>query len=55
VNEPQTQAELTALRQSVAKGRPFGDDRWQAKVTANLGLESTHRPTGRPRKAKGVL
>lgn len=26
VNEPQAETELTALRQSVAKGRPAGDD-----------------------------
>jgi putative transposase len=50
VNEPQTAAELQALRQAVNRGRPFGDDSWQ-KTTANcLGLQATLRPRGRPPK-----
>src|SRR6516225_2739131 len=28
VNQPQTEAELAALRQSVARGRPYGSERW---------------------------
>lgn len=50
VNEPQTEAELEAIRRSVARGRPFGGDDWRAKVTRQLGLEYTLRPRGRPRK-----
>jgi len=50
VNEPQTPAEQLALRRSVQRGTPFGDQRW-VRVTANrLGIESTLRPVGRPRK-----
>ena len=50
INEPQTQAELDALRKSVTKGRPFGDDAWQQRTTARLGLESSYRVAGRPKR-----
>ncbi len=48
VNSPQTEAELTALRRSVNRGCPFGDESWGVTATKSLGLESTHRPRGRP-------
>jgi putative transposase len=51
VNEPQTEAELAAIRRSIARGQPFGSDRWLEKVTRQLGLEHTFRPRGRPKKA----
>jgi putative transposase len=41
---------LDALRQSVNRGCPFGEDDWQKQVVADLGLEATMRPRGRPRK-----
>jgi putative transposase len=50
VNEPQSEAELEAIRRSLRRGRPYGGDRWQAKVAKQLGLEHTFRPRGRPRK-----
>jgi putative transposase len=50
VNQPQTEAELEALRVSVVRGRPFGSAAWVATVVKRLGLESTVRPRGRPRK-----
>ena len=50
VNQPITQAELEALRRSVARGMPFGDDAWVKRSAAQLGLESTLRPRGRPKK-----
>ena len=50
VNQPQTQAELAALRESLQRGRPFGDSDWQRKVAEPLGLTHTFRPRGRPRK-----
>lgn len=52
VNEPQTEAELEALRVSVRRGRPFGSERWQQQTAAALGLEFTLHPRGRPRKAR---
>jgi putative transposase len=50
VNEPQTQTEVDALRHAVAKGRPFGDGPWQRTMIERLGLHSSHRPTGHPRR-----
>jgi len=51
VHEPQTEAELAALRSSVQRGTPFGGPRWTQRAARELGLESTLRPRGRPRKA----
>lgn len=50
VNTPQTEAELAALRQSIARGTPCGNGRWTKRVAKRLGLESSLRPRGRPRK-----
>src|SRR5713226_687587 len=50
VNESQTEAELEAMRRSVARGRPYGSDGWVQAVVQRLGLQSTVRPRGRPRK-----
>ena len=48
VNGVETEAELKALKHSIARGTPFGDTDWPAKTAAILGLESSHRPQGRP-------
>jgi len=53
VNRPQSQKELTALRESLRRGRPFGEPAWQAETAARLGLQGTFRPPGRPKKEKG--
>lgn len=50
VNAPQSEAELTALRRSVNRGSPFGDQPWTEQIVTRLSLESTLRPLGRPRK-----
>ena len=50
VNQAETAAELAALRKCVARGNPYGNERWQRTTVAALGLESTLRPRGRPRK-----
>lgn len=50
VNQPQPDAELTRLRTSVQRGRPYGDEAWSAKTATKLGLESTFRSRGRPTK-----
>jgi putative transposase len=52
VNSAQTEGELTALRRSVNRGCPLGDERWSQRIVERLGLESTLRPQGRPRKSK---
>ncbi|MFI5459873.1 MAG: transposase [Isosphaerales bacterium] len=51
VNRALTKKELEALQASVVRGRPFGDLDWQKRTAKRLGLESTFRPRGRPRKA----
>jgi putative transposase len=45
-----TAEELAMLRHSVVRNTPFGDPKWQQRIVAKLGLESTMRPRGRPRK-----
>ena len=50
VNQPQTEAEVAALRCCVNRGRPFGDPHWVTDTAKRLGLESTIRPRGRPKK-----
>lgn len=48
VNEPQTEAELTALRKCVSRGAPLGSEQWVKRSVKRLGLGSTLRPRGRP-------
>lgn len=50
VNQPETETELEALRRSLQRGRPFGSEKWMLTVAKRLGLESTLRPRGRPKK-----
>lgn len=50
VNTPQTEAELAALRRCVNRGSPYGDSDWIAKTADRLGINSTLRRRGRPRK-----
>ncbi len=50
VNAVQTEAELEALHHCLKRGRPFGDATWRDRMALRLGLESTLRSRGRPRK-----
>jgi REP-associated tyrosine transposase len=52
VNQALTIKELEELRLSAQRGRPFGNEGWKTRMAAQLGLESTMRPRGRPRKEK---
>jgi REP-associated tyrosine transposase len=52
VNAAQTEAELTALRRSVARGTPYGSADWTQRTALRLGLEYTMRGRGRPRKTE---
>ena len=52
VNKPLTEAELDAVRRCVRRGRPFGDPAWIETTARQLGLETTLRPRGRPKKAR---
>lgn len=51
VNTPLTEAELVAVRHSVQRGCPFGSQPWSERAVRRLGLESTLRPRGRPKKS----
>jgi hypothetical protein len=53
VNQAQTEAELEPLRESVRRGRPYGDVGRMGEATQRLGLESSLRPRGRPKKQAG--
>lgn len=52
VNAPQTDAELAAVRRSIQRGCPLGEAAWSQRAVRRLGLETTLRPRGRPRKAE---
>jgi putative transposase len=54
VNKPETESELAALRRSVLRGAPYGDEWWQQQTAKALGLESALRSPGRPRKQKAA-
>ncbi len=53
VNQPETEAELEAIRRSVVRGQPFGALPWQARVAKDLNLGYTMRSPGRPKKKEG--
>jgi putative transposase len=50
VNQPQSAAEVEALRRSVVRARPYGGDPWVERTARRLRLDSTLRPRGRPRR-----
>jgi putative transposase len=52
VNQPQTAAELDAIRTSVNRQRPFGDPSWIAEKARDAGLEQTLGSVGRPRRGR---
>ncbi len=52
VNEPQTEAELASIHRCIQRGSPHGDSQWIKRTVHRLGLESTLRPRGRPKKTK---
>jgi len=47
--EAMCDAELAAVRRSLERGRPIGNERWTLATAERLGLMSTLRPRGRPR------
>jgi len=50
VNRPQSEAEIESLRRSITRGTPYGSEHWTKLTATRLGLQSTLRPRGRPRK-----
>lgn len=55
VNQPLTAGELAAVRQCAQRGTPFGEPGWREAAAARLGLTSTLRARGRPRKGASRL
>jgi len=52
VNTAPGDEELESLRRSVRRGQPFGSPAWTKRTAGALGLESTLRPVGRPKRTK---
>jgi len=50
VHEPLRERELAAIRRSVNRATPLGEDNWGQRLAATLGLAHTLRPRRRPRK-----
>lgn len=50
VDKPVTGKELERLQQSVLRQSPYGAEKWVSETCKELGLESTIREKGRPRK-----
>ncbi len=50
VNRNSSAKESERVRVSIKRNRPFGGDSWQAQTAARLGLASSLRAEGRPRK-----
>ena len=47
-------ADLAAVRRSLASGRPFGSASWVETTQQRLDLPGERRPRGRPRKSRSV-
>ena len=50
VNAAMTPAEEEAVQRSIQRNQPFGTSDWQETTASRLGLLSTLRPRGRPKK-----
>jgi len=50
VHQPFDEAELGHMQISITRGVPLGDQRWTQMTASRLGLESTLKPRGRPKK-----
>lgn len=50
VNDALTEKEMSAIRKSVIRGKPYGDEKWTERTVKKFGLESTVRARGRPKK-----
>jgi putative transposase len=51
VNILPNEATEARLQNCITRGTPFGGDRWTKTISQKLGLESTLRPRGRPKKS----
>ena len=53
VNTPLTMTELSHVRVSINRGRPYGNQNWQQNTAQQLRLTSTLHPRGRPSEKRG--
>ena len=53
VNQPQTDAEVASIRDCLARGRPLGEGNWVKQTAERLGLKTTLRSRGRPKRNDG--
>lgn len=54
VERPQTESEEAALRRSIARCSPLGQEAWARRVAEQLNLTSTLAARGRPRKVRST-
>ena len=52
--DPKPRRKRPLCAKCTARGRPYGGSAWQHRVAAQLNLQYTFRPRGRPRKAPSV-
>jgi putative transposase len=52
VNQPQTAAELDAIRTSINRQRPYGDPEWAKRRASEEGLEQSLQKVGRPKRPR---
>jgi putative transposase len=52
VNQPQNEDEVAALKRAMEREQPFGSEQWALRTARRLGVESSLRPRGRPRKER---
>jgi putative transposase len=52
VDGVETELELEALRRCILRGCPYGDEDWQKRTVKHLGLESSMKPPGRPKRVE---
>ncbi len=50
VNRLMDEEALQCVQQSVTRGVPLGHQTWRARIAGRLGLDTTLRPRGRPRR-----
>ena len=50
LNVPEPSEELTAIRESIRKGIPYGRESWRSRMVERHKLEHTLREPGRPRQ-----
>lgn len=55
VDQAMQEKEAERLENCMKRGSPFGDRQWIMTAASKLGLESTLRPKGRPKKWTGPL